>query len=70
MINNDLITDTNIPTIHLLHGEMKQRLYDTQSAIEDGDGADSNYAYLEGLQDAYSFVYTEIDRVMCMRGEK
>jgi len=23
MINNDLITDTNIPTIHLLHGEMK-----------------------------------------------
>jgi len=70
MISNDLITGTDITTLNLIYGEMKNRMYQAQCALEDGDGADSNYHYLEGLLDAYCFVYTEIDRVMHIRGER
>jgi hypothetical protein len=70
MINNELITDTEIPLLDLIYGEMKNRMYSTQCAIDDGNGADSNFHYLEGLLDAYGFVYTEIDRIMNIRGEK
>jgi hypothetical protein len=70
VINNDLITNTDISTLALIYGEMKNRMYQVQCALDDGDGADSNYHYLEGLLDGYGFVYTEIDRVMHMRGEK
>lgn len=70
MINNELITGTDITTLNLIYGEMKNRMYQAQCALEGGDGADSNYHYLEGLLDAYGFVYTEIDRVMNIRGEK
>ena len=70
MINNELITGTDITTLNLIYGEMKNRMYQAQCALEEGDGADSNYQYLEGLLDAYGFVYTEIDRVMNIRGEK
>jgi len=70
MINNELITDTEIPLLDLIYGEMKNRMYATQCALDDADGADSNFHYLEGLLDAYGFVYTEIDRIMNLRGEK
>ena len=70
MINNELITDTEIPLLDLIYGEMKNRMYSTQCALDDADGADSNFHYLEGLLDAYGFVYTEIDRIMNIRGEK
>ena len=70
MINNELITGTDITTLNLIYGEMKNRMYQAQCALEGEDGADSNYHYLEGLLDAYGFVYTEIDRVMNIRGER
>jgi len=70
MIDNKLITGTDITTLNLIYGEMKNRMYQAQCALEEGDGADSNYHYLEGLLDAYGFVYTEIDRVMHIRGER
>jgi hypothetical protein len=70
MINNDLILNTDISTLNLIYGEMKNRMYQAQCALEIADGADPNYHYLEGLLDAYGFVYTEIDRVMHMRGER
>jgi hypothetical protein len=69
MINNDLILNTDISTLSLIYGDMKTRMYETQCALEEADGADSNFHYLEGLLDAYSVVYTEIDRVMSLRGE-
>ena len=70
MINNELITNTDISTLSLIYGEMKNRMYEAQCAMEEVDGADSNYPYLEGLFDAYAFVYTEIDRIMYLRGER
>jgi len=69
MINNDLIQHTDIPTLDLIYGELKNRLYQAQCALDEADGADKNFHYLEGLLDAYSFVYTEIDRVMNIRGQ-
>ena len=69
MIKNNLVTHTNIPLLNLIYGEMKNRMYEAQCAMEEGDGADSNYPYLKGLFDAYAFVYTEIDRIMYLRGK-
>ena len=66
MINDKLITQTDIPTIELIHGEMKNRIYEAQCALEDVSELDKSY--YEGLLDAYGFVYSEIDRVMTMRG--
>jgi len=70
VIKDDLITKTDIPLLDLIYGEMKNRMYEAQCAMEEGDGADSNYPYLEGLFDAYAFVYTEIDRIMYVRKER
>ena len=70
MIKNNLVTHTDIPLLDLIYGEMKNRMYEAQCAMEEGDGADSNYPYLEGLFDAYALVYTEIDRSMYLRGER
>jgi hypothetical protein len=70
MIKDDLVIKTDIPLLDLIYGEMKSRMYDTQCALEEADGADSNLHYLEGLLDAYGFVYTEIDRIMNLRGVK
>lgn len=69
MIKDELVTKTDIPTLDLIYGEMKNRMYQTQCAIEDEGGSNFNTQYLEGLFDAYGFVYTEIDRVMHLRGE-
>jgi hypothetical protein len=68
MINNELITSTDIPTLDLIYGEMKNRMYEAQTALDDTSETDK--AYYEGLLDAYGFVYTEIDRVMHLRGER
>ena len=70
MINNDLITNTNISTLNLIYGEMKNRMYQAQCAIEDLSEDSIQAQYMEGLLDAYGFVYTEIDRIMNLRGEK
>ena len=69
MIDNALITKTDIPLLDLIYGEMKERMYQAQCAMDNADGADSNYHYLEGLLDAYGYVYTEIDRITNLRGE-
>lgn len=73
MISNDLI-HTDISTLQLIYGEMKNRMYETQCAMEDEEqrGLREGFQreYLEGLMDAYGFVYSEIDRIMNARGEK
>jgi hypothetical protein len=70
MIKNDLVTKTDIPLLDLIYGEMKNRMYEAETALNNADGADSNFHYLEGLLDAYCFVYTEIDRIMHLRGKE
>ena len=70
MINNDLITSTDISTLSLIYGEMKNRMYQAQCVLEDLSEDSIQAQYYEGLMDAYGFVYTEIDRIMHLRGEK
>ena len=45
-------------------------MYQAQCAIEDLSEDSIQAQYMEGLLDAYGFVYTEIDRIMNLRGEK
>jgi hypothetical protein len=70
MIDNKLITETDIPTLDLIYGEMKNRMYQAQSVLEDLSDDNLTVPYYEGLLDAYGFVYTEIDRIMNLRGER
>ena len=41
----------------ILHGELKNLMYNTEQRLADADGADPAYPYLEGLLDAYVKVY-------------
>jgi hypothetical protein len=41
----------------ILHGELKNLMYDTEQRLADADGADPIYTYLEGMLDAYVEVY-------------
>jgi hypothetical protein len=69
MIKDDLITKTDIPLLDLIYGEMKNRMYETEQALHETH-EQNQQNYLEGLFDAYAFVYTEIDRIMYVRGKK
>ena len=72
MINNELITGTDITTLNLIYGEMKNRMYQAQCVLEDLSARKDTIGslYYEVLMDAYGFVYTEIDRIMNLRGER
>jgi hypothetical protein len=70
MIKNDLVTKTDIPLLDLIYGEMKNRMYEAQCVLEDLSDDNLTVPYYEGLLDAYGFVYTEIDRIMYLRGDK
>ena len=41
----------------ILHGELKNFMYNTEQRLADADGADPVYQYLEGMLDAYTNVY-------------
>jgi hypothetical protein len=41
----------------ILHGELKNLMYDTEQRLANADGADPIYPYLEGLLDGYVKVY-------------
>ena len=69
MIKNDLVTKTDIPLLDLIYGEMKNRMYETECALHETHEQHVQ-DYLEGVMDAYVFVYTEIDRIMNLRGER
>ena len=70
MINNELITGTDITTLNLIYGEMKNRMYQAGCVLEDLSDDSIQAQYYEGLMDAYGFVYTEIDRIMYVRKER
>jgi len=42
---------------NILHGELKNLMYNTEQRLADADGADPIYTYLEGMLDAYVEVY-------------
>jgi len=69
MISDNLI-HTDISTLSLIYGEMKNRMYEAQCVLEDLSDDNITVPYYEGLLDAYGFVYTEIDRVMNARREQ
>ena len=71
MIDDKIITDTDITTLDLVYGEMKNRIYQAKCVLEDlSERKDTiGSLYYEGLMDAYGFVYTEIDRIMNLRKE-
>jgi len=69
MISYDLIARTDISTLSLIYGEMKNRMYEAQCVLEDLSDDDITVPYYEGLMDAYGFVYSEIDRIMTLRRE-
>ncbi len=41
----------------ILHGELKNFMYNTEQRLADADGADPVYTYLEGRLDSYVEVY-------------
>lgn len=41
----------------ILHGELKNLMYQTEQDLENLEGGDPAYAYLEGVLDAYVKVY-------------
>ncbi len=49
--------DMGISGTDILHGELKNLMYNTEQRLADADGADPIYPYLEGLLDAYDTVY-------------
>lgn len=42
---------------NILHGELKNLMYDTEQRLANADGADPIYPYLEGMLDGYVKVY-------------
>jgi hypothetical protein len=41
----------------ILHGELKNLMYDTEQRLANADGADPVYPYLEGMLNAFVEVY-------------
>ena len=41
----------------ILHGELKNLMYDTEQRLANADGADPAYPYLEGMLNAFVEVY-------------
>jgi hypothetical protein len=41
----------------ILHGELKNLMYDTEQRLANADGADPSYPYLEGMLNAFVEVY-------------
>jgi len=52
-----LAVNMGVSGTDILHGELKNLMYDTEQRIANADGADPVYPYLEGMLDAYVKVY-------------
>lgn len=65
MIPEALLSRRDIPGEDLLHGELKNLMYNTQQDIEEASG--DRRAYLEGMLEAYSIIYKETYRISLAR---
>jgi len=52
-----LAVKMRVSGLDILHGELKNLMYNTEQRLADADGADPIYPYLEGMLDAYVEVY-------------
>jgi hypothetical protein len=52
-----LAVNMGVSGTDILHGELKNLMYDTEQRLANADGADPAYPYLEGMLDAYVEVY-------------
>ena len=52
-----LAVNMGVSGTDILHGELKNLMYDTEQRLANADGADPVYPYLEGMLDAYVEVY-------------
>jgi hypothetical protein len=52
-----LAVNMGVSGTDILHGELKNLMYDTEQRLANADGADPVYPYLEGMLDAYVDVY-------------
>ena len=65
MIPEALLSRRYIPGEDLIHGELKNLMYNTQQDIEEATG--DRRAYLEGMLEAYSIIYKETYRISLAR---
>ena len=65
MIPEALLSRRDIPGEDLIHGELKNLMYNTQQDIEEASG--DRRAYLEGMLEAYSIIYKETYRISLAR---
>jgi len=52
-----LAVKMRVSGLDILHGELKNLMYETEQRLANADGADPVYPYLEGMLDAYVDVY-------------
>jgi hypothetical protein len=52
-----LAVNMGVSGTDILHGELKNLMYETEQRLANADGADPVYPYLEGMLDAYVDVY-------------
>jgi hypothetical protein len=52
-----LAVNMGVSGTDILHGELKNLMYDTEQRLANADGADPVYPYLQGMLDAYVDVY-------------
>ena len=52
-----LAVNMGVSGTDILHGELKNLMYETEQRLANADGADPVYPYLQGMLDAYVDVY-------------
>jgi hypothetical protein len=52
-----LAVNMGVSGTDILHGELKNLMYETEQRLDNADGADPVYPYLQGMLDAYVDIY-------------
>lgn len=67
MIPETLLRRHEIPDIDLLHGELKNLIYEIEGRIEEAKEATLERAYLVGIREGYLRIYQETYRISFRR---
>jgi hypothetical protein len=59
----------NISGLDIIHGELKNLMYECQENMADMDSNDMPYVYIEGLSDAYARMYELVDNIYAAGGK-
>jgi len=52
-----LAVNMGVSGTDIMHGELKNLMYETEQRLANADGADPVYPYLQGMLDAYVDIY-------------